>query len=159
LITQNSEWQTKTSGAHSNYANNNANLIVYGSLYNWYAVHDIKGLCPTGWHVPTNEEWTTLINTLGGLEVAGGKLKESGLDHWTFPNAGADNSSDFGAIGAGFRDMNGTYTGLNQNVYFWSSSEYSLTHGISRKLYFDYPYVSFAGNYKQSGFSVRCIKD
>lgn len=159
LITQNSAWANSTTGAYSSYDNNNANVSIYGALYNWYAVVDSRGLCPAGWHVPTNDEWTTLTTYLGGLIVAGGKMKKEGTEHCLEPNTGADNSSGFTGIGSGVRDISGVYASLRQLQYLWSSSEYSPTHGISRKLFYDFPSVSFSGNYKQSGFSVRCIKD
>jgi uncharacterized protein (TIGR02145 family) len=86
-------------------------------------------------------------------------MKETGTEHWLDPNTGADNSSGFTGIGSGVRDISGVYASFKELQYLWSSSEYSPTHGISRKLFFNFPSVSFSGNYKQSGFSVRCIKD
>jgi len=154
-----SEWSAKTSGAYSSYDNDNANVTFFGALYNWYAITDNRGLCPDGWHIPTNEEWTELTEYLGGLEVAGGKMKSTNSEEWFAPNTGADNVSGFSAVGAGFRDGTGIYSGLKEISYFWSSSEYSPTHGIARKLFNNYSSVSFAGNLKQSGFSVRCLKD
>lgn len=159
LITQNADWQSRTSGAFSSYNNNNANTIAYGALYNWYAVIDSRGLCPAGWHIPTNDELTTLTNYLGGVEVAGGKMKKFDTTHWINPNTGASNSSQLSVIGSGFRDQTGIFSEINMVAYLWSSSEYSSTHGIGRKLYYNSESVSFSGNYKQSGFSVRCIKD
>ncbi len=159
LISSASAWSTTTSGAYSSYNNDNANVTFYGALYNWYAIKDNRGLCPDGWHIPTNEEWTELTEYLGGLEVSGGKMKSTKPEEWSSPNTGADNNSGFSAVGAGFRDGTGIYSGLKEISYFWSSSEYSPTHGIARKLFYNYPSVSFAGNLKQSGFSVRCIKD
>jgi uncharacterized protein (TIGR02145 family) len=152
-------WANTSSGAYCSYGNENANVSLYGALYNWYAVVDPRGLCPTGWHVPTNEDWTTLTAYLGGLEISGGKMKETGFDFWFEPNSGATNSSGFKAKGAGFRDYTGTYADFKMLAYIWSSSEYSSTHGIARKFFYDFPSVSFAGNFKNSGFSVRCIKD
>jgi uncharacterized protein (TIGR02145 family) len=159
LIAENSIWSNSVAGAYCSYANNNANVSIYGALYNWYAVVDSRGLCPAGWHIPSNDEWTTLTTYLGGLCIAGGKMKETGTEHWLNPNTGADNSSGFTGIGSGVRDISGTYASFGALQYLWSSSEYSPTHGISRKLFFDFPSVSFSGNYKQSGFSVRCTKD
>lgn len=159
LISNSSNWTSASSGAYCSFGNNNANIINYGALYNWFAVIDPKGLCPTGWHVPTNDELSTLVNYLGGVEVAGGKMKETGTIHWNFPNSGADNTSNFTALGTGYRDRTSVYSEVNRVGYLWSSTEYSPTHGIGRKLYYDSPIISFSGNYKQSGFSVRCIKD
>lgn len=159
LVSLSSEWQSKTTGALTAYNNVNANTIVYGALYNWYAVTDGRGLCPTGWHVPNNDELATLTNYLGGLEVAGGKMKKVDSPHWLSPNTGASNSSQLSVIGSGFRDQTGIFSDLERVAYLWSSSEYSSTHGIGRKLYYNLESVSFTGNYKQSGFSVRCMKD
>ncbi|MFZ3064200.1 MAG: fibrobacter succinogenes major paralogous domain-containing protein, partial [Nitrospirota bacterium] len=78
------------------YGGNINNAAVYGRLYTWYAATDSRGLCPTGWHVPTNAEWTTLTDYLG--TDPGGKMKEAGTAHWTTPNTGADNSSGFTAL-------------------------------------------------------------
>jgi len=159
LVSNGSVWSSTSAGAYCAYGNNNSNTAVYGALYNWYAVTDPKGLCPTGWHIPSNAELTTLTTYLGGLELAGGKMKESGTQYWHSPNTGADNSSGFTALGAGYRDMNSVFAHFMELDYIWSSSEYSSTHGISRKLYHDNVVISFSGNYKNSGFSVRCIKD
>jgi uncharacterized protein (TIGR02145 family) len=159
LISSNSVWMNETTGAYCSYGNNNANVTFYGALYNWYTVIDNRKLCPEGWHIPTNEEWTTLTTYLGGLDIAGGKMKEAGLEHWYGPNTGADNQSGFTAFGSGFRDLTGVYAGIKELAYYWSSSEYSPTHGIGRKLFYDFSSVSFSGNYKQTGCAVRCIKD
>jgi len=159
LVSSDSEWSATTSGAYSSYNNENANVSFYGALYNWYAVTDGIGLCPDGWHIPSNDEWTELTEYLGGLEVSGGKMKSTKSEEWSAPNAGADNSSGFSAVGAGFRDKTGIYAGLHEVSYIWSSSEYSPIQGISRKLFYNFQSVSFAGNLKETGFSVRCIKD
>ncbi len=159
LVSTLSVWMEATSGAYCSYENNNANVSLYGALYNWYAVTDVRKLCPEGWHVPTNDEWTTLTTFLGGLEIAGGKMKETGLEHWSSPNTGADNQSGFTGYGSGFRDLTGVYSSLFEFGYYWSSTEYSPTHGIGRKLFYDFPSVSFSGNYKQTGSAVRCIMD
>ena len=159
LVSNASVWRSTSTGAYCLYNNDNANNAIYGSLYNWHAVINPKGLCPTGWHVPANSELTTLTTYLGGQEIAGSKMNESGTKHWSSPNIGSDDSKGFSARGAGYRDMNGIFSQLMEVGYIWSSSEYSPTHGISRKLYHDNPVISFSGNSKNSGFSVRCIKD
>lgn len=159
LVSNGSEWTNPFSGAYCAYENNTANITIYGALYNWYAVTSPKGLCPEGWHVPSDEELTELTTYLGGLEIAGGKMKESGTQHWNTPNTGADNSSGFTAVGAGFRDVSGIFSQLRHIGYLWSSSEYDISLGTARKLFNDNAGVSFSGNNKKNGFSVRCIKD
>jgi uncharacterized protein (TIGR02145 family) len=148
---------SKTAPAYCWY-NNNTDTIkaTYGALYNWYAVNTGK-LCPTDWHVPANAEWDTLIDYLGGLIVAGSKLKETGTAHWTSPNT-ADNSSGFTALGGGSRDPSGGYLNILDYGYWWSSSGSDTTHawdcGLlnSNSIVFPYTYD------KHIGFSVRCVK-
>lgn len=141
-------------------ANNDINLLSnYGRLYTWYAVTDSRNLCPCGWHVPDNDEWSELIEYLGGEEVAGGKLKESGTSHWLSPNVSADNSSGFTALPAGIRDYNANFVWYETSATFWSSSDngdedsfyYTLDHGMSEIVSDVYS--------KNAGFSVRCVKD
>jgi uncharacterized protein (TIGR02145 family) len=91
------------------YDGNESNVATYGRLYTWYAVTDKRNVCPTGWHVPTDIEWTTLTTYLGGVRVAGGKLKETGTTHWQYPNTGATNETGFTALPSGYRDSDGTY--------------------------------------------------
>ena len=96
-------WATLTTGAYCYYNNDSATYAAtYGKLYNWYAVNDPRGLAPAGWHVPSDAEWTELINCLGGEDVAGGKMKAvSAL--WYSPNTGATNSSGFTGLPGGYR--------------------------------------------------------
>ncbi len=85
----NQEWPNLSTGAYAVYDNNDSNANTYGYLYSWYAVNDSRNIAPEGWHIPTDEEWQTLVEYLGGSSVAGGKLKEEGTDHWQSPNLGA----------------------------------------------------------------------
>ena len=101
------DWQNNTSGALAVYDDNELNADIYGRLYNWYAVVDNRGVCPENFHVPTDEEYTQLTNYLGGSDVAGGKMKEAGLEHWNSPNAGATNESGFSGFPGGFRNISG----------------------------------------------------
>ena len=131
----------------------------YGALYNWYAVNSGK-LCPEGWHVPTSAEWESLIDYLGGIDVAGGKLKESGLDHWAEPNEGATNISGFAALPGGCRVIMENYFLYFQfKGYWWTSSEEDTENAWWWSL--DYAGTNVIGYFiaKQYGFSVRCIKD
>jgi len=90
-------------GQYGVYDNDPSNADVYGNLYNFAAVDDDRGLCMEGWHVPSDGEWTVLTDYLGGSSVAGGKMKEEGLDHWNSPNTGATNESGFTGLPAGYR--------------------------------------------------------
>jgi uncharacterized protein (TIGR02145 family) len=154
----NTDWQNATSGAYAIYNNLDGNNTTYGKLYNWYAVSDSRNICPEGWHVPTDVEWTKLISYLGGENVAGGKLKESGTSHWTSPNQ-ASNKSSFTALPGGQRGWYGPYNDLGTYGYWWSSSEgfSDGSWGIStvniESIVVKYNYA------KECGFSVRCIKD
>ncbi|MFM7033549.1 MAG: fibrobacter succinogenes major paralogous domain-containing protein, partial [Bacteroidota bacterium] len=126
----NSAWENTTSGAYAIYDNNSVNDGLYGKLYNHYAVTDSRGLCPTGWHVPTDAEWTTLENQLGGSSVAGGALKSTAMQPtpggWASPNTGATNSSGFTALPGLLRNSNGNFDGIPAfNGFWWSSFDTS----------------------------------
>jgi uncharacterized protein (TIGR02145 family) len=116
-----SAWAASTAGAYIVYDNNDDNALSFGNLYNWYAVADPKGLCPTGWKVPSDTDWENLENALGGAIIAGGKLKAV-TELWSNPNAGATNESGFSALPSGFRDY-GTFFIIGDHVIFWSDKE------------------------------------
>jgi len=141
------------------YEDNLDTVSIYGRLYTWYTVTDSRNVCPDGWHVPTDAEWTTLTTYLGGESVAGGKLKETGTTHWTTPNTGATNSSGFTALPGGVRDLNGTFSGLGDYAYFWSATEYDSSRAWGRGLYYNYSVVSRGFHWEYTGFSARCLKD
>lgn len=130
----------------------------YGRLYNWYAASDPRNICPAGWHVPSDEEWMTLVNFLGGFDVAAPKMKESGTAHW-IQDPGSNNSSGFTALGSGKREE--TFFGdLNWFTFFWtkSSSEYSDRYGIG--YWFDLSNTMYRSNLdKPARYSIRCVKD
>ena len=159
----NSAWQNTTSGAYAIYINDVGNDGLYGKLYNHYAVTDSRGLCPTGWHVPTDADWTTLENHLGGSGVAGGALKSTAmqptLGGWSSPNTGATNSSFFTALPGGFRANNGDFYNLSNYGYWWSSFVVAGLYSQYRVLFSIY---NSTQNYQGSrlyGLSVRCLKD
>jgi uncharacterized protein (TIGR02145 family) len=141
------------------YGGNENNAAVYGRLYSWYAVTDTRNVCPVGWHIPTDAEWTTLTNFLGGESSAGNKLKEAGTSHWTIPNTSATNSSGFTALPGGNRDGTGTFSFNGANGGWWSSTENNTTFSWFRFLFYDSGLVSRGYFNKSFGFSVRCIKD
>jgi uncharacterized protein (TIGR02145 family) len=159
LITDNSEWNSASNGAYCFY-NNDADTYknTYGALYNWYAIN-ADSLCPTGWHVPIDEEWTTLIDFLGGLSLAGGKMKETGTIHWSSPNTGANNESGFTGLPGGFRFDDGSYFGMNTDAIWWSATADYLYTAWFWGLYFEESAVYKGTNNKEMGFSVRCIKN
>jgi uncharacterized protein (TIGR02145 family) len=148
------------------YNNDENNCAVYGGLYQWnemmqYGTADgAHGICLTGWHVPTDAEFSTLVGFLGGPLVAGGKLKETGLSHWFSPNAGASNSSGFTGLGAGRRNTNGTFEYLIWYLQMRSSTNFDATFAWSLSLSCWYTSSDRSNLYEKSyGFSVRCIKD
>jgi uncharacterized protein (TIGR02145 family) len=154
-----SQWQATTSGACADYINDPTKTTVFGKLYNWYAVADPQGLCPTGWHVPSDAEWDTLVNYLGVDTIAGGAMKEIGTIHWLSPNTGATNSSGFTGLPGGFRDYNGTYYNMNLVGHWWSATQFSTTYIYFRYLFYGNSNLGSDYNLKTNGFSVRCVKD
>ena len=159
-LVKGSEWYTMTTPGYCWYHNAYKSFgKIYGALYNWYATES-GNLCPTGWHVPTDDDWTILNDYLGGEQSAGGKLKETGTGNWKNPNAGATNSTGFTALPGGGRWVIGRFDLLGRRGYWWSSSGkdddpeapirmIGYDEGIFRKLQ----------GLKGSGFSVRCVKD
>lgn len=161
LITANQDWYTATDGAFCWYNNDIAYKATYGALYNWYAVKTGR-ICPTGWHVPSDSEWTTLINYLGGPNVAGGKLKESGFEHWKFPNTEATDESKFDALPGGFRNVYnepGNFRDIGEYGYWWSGTAIDQDYVWYRGLYYNSGEVLRNSFSPKTGFSVRCIKN
>ena len=159
-ITDNAQWSGLTTGALISLNNNSQFDCPYGKLYNWYAVVDPRHVCPTGWHEPTDGEWTTLTDYLGGVEVAGGKMKTMGLQYWQSSNTDATNESGFSGLPGGYRYyFNGDFNDVGDYGYWWSSSEYDANNAWSRFLYYDYGNAYQGYGSKQGGFSVRCLRD
>ena len=156
-VTDPISWANLTTGAWCYNANQTANGTVYGKLYNWYAVHDPRGLAPVGYHIPSNSEWTTLSNFLGGNSFAGGKMKA--LEFWSSPNTEATNSSGFTGLPGGLRENDGSFASIGYNGVWWSSTEYSSTQGGSCGMNYGAASVNIGGDDKVEGNSVRCIKD
>lgn len=157
-VTDNAAWGGLTTPAYCWYDNNEAYKAAYGALYNWYAVNT-GTLCPTGWRVPTDEDWTILINNLGGdTTVVGGKLKEAGTAHWISPNTGADNSSGFTALPGGSHYTNGSFYFNGKYGWFWSATESSSTEAMHPYMVYNSGSITRIPGSKSLGFSVRCIK-
>jgi uncharacterized protein (TIGR02145 family) len=153
-------WTADVTGAYCWYNNDIANKIDYGALYNWYAVDNAHLLAPAGWRIPSETDFNTLNAFLGGLAVAGGKLKEMGLSHWTTPNDGATDDYGFKMLPNGERYGNdGTFHHLTNYSLTWASTEYSLTQGWFYNTSFDNTIVYMSGDGKKFGFSVRMMRD
>jgi len=149
-------WANLTTGAWCYYENKTANGTTYGKLYNWYAVSDKRGLAPKGYHIPTDEEWTTLTNYLGVETIAGSKMKSS--SGWE-NNANGTNTIGFAGLPGGYRNSVGNFYKVGAGGKWWSSSENNTDiawcrylNGSDGDVYRDY-------YYKQFGFSVRCLRD
>jgi uncharacterized protein (TIGR02145 family) len=171
----NSAWQNTTSGAYAIYNNVLVNDGLHGKLYNHYAVTDSRGLCPTGWHVPSDGEWNvlvkyldpnadTLCNPCSQSSIAGGSLKSTATQPtsggWNPPNMGVTNSFGFTALPGGLRYSDGGFYYLTLNGYWWSSSVFYGSDAWNRALSSGYVSSIFRnfGN-RSSGFSVRCLKN
>jgi uncharacterized protein (TIGR02145 family) len=157
------DWAYTVTPAFCWYNNNILDFKTpYGALYNWYAANTGK-LCPAGWHVPSVNEFNTLINFLGGETIAGGKLKEAGTSHWAAPNLDATNLSGFSALPGGGRynivALDGTFTDLGYYGYLWSATASTSSMAFSFDMGFDLILVNKGQYSKRDGESVRCIKD
>jgi uncharacterized protein (TIGR02145 family) len=155
------------------YDGNESNVATYGRLYTWYAVTDSRNVCPAGWHIPTDDEWTTLTNYLTnngyGYEGSGSDIAKSmaSTSGWTTdPTAGnvgndqaSNNRSGFTALPSGYREGDGTFYDVGSNGGWWSSSEYSSTNAFFRCMYYDISSVYRFNLGKENGFSVRCLRD
>lgn len=138
------------------YNDNPENEEVYGRLYNW---EDAYKSCPSGWRLPQLEEWESMASSLGGSSIAGGQMKTSGTNYWKSPNNNADNFSGFSALPGGFFNSNGMYSKINEEAVFWTASEITTSEGgWAIVLRNDSKNLLYSGFYRNSGFSVRCVK-
>jgi uncharacterized protein (TIGR02145 family) len=159
-VSDGSIWKILNTGASCDNSNIPSNTITYGKLYNFYTVSDPRNVCPTGWHVPFDAEWTILVDYLGGENIAGGKLKENGTEHWQNPNVGATNTSGFTALSGGWRLNNGEYYLVGGiGGLWWTSSLYNMNSASNRYIYNDYTNVNRNFSDLKYGLSIRCIKD
>ncbi len=152
------------------YNDDEANCAIYGGLYQWNEMMQyvttpgVQGICPTGWHIPTDVEWTTLTDFLGGTSVAGGKMKATGMIEtstglWQSPNTGATNENGFTAVPAGFRSIGGAFFYIGGGGFWWSSSEGSTDNALGRGIDYGYGVVGEYDDGENTGFSVRCLRD
>ena len=151
------DWASTTSGATAVYGESASHLETYGRLYNWYAVDDARGLCPSGWHVPTDGEWTVMTDFLGGGSVAGGQMKTT----YGWSNGGnGTNSSGFSGLPGGYKSQgDGNYYAGGGGGYWWSSSPYDGLNAWMRSLYSGAEDVNRGSSSKRRGYSVRCVRD
>ena len=145
------DWSNTTSGAMAFYNNGPA----YGGLYNWYAVDDARGLCPSSWHVPTDAEWTILTDHLGGESVAGGQMK---MNYGWFSGGHGTNSSGFSGLPGGFRGDDGSFYGAGYGGSWWGSSPLGSVAWF-RSLFSVSEDVYRSSDVLRNGFSVRCVRD
>jgi uncharacterized protein (TIGR02145 family) len=147
-----------------------ANYGIYGVLYNWPAAMNqtasstanpsgVQGVCPAGWHMPGDAEWTELIDFLGGSSVAGGKLKETGTTHWNSSDTEVTNETGFTGLPGGRRSSDGTVRGIGYYGNWWSATEYDTNNAWARAMQHSYSDVDRFSKEKDLGFSVRCVKD
>ena len=159
-----------TDKAYCYYDNSTTNRDIYGALYTWAAAMNgiassdanpsgVQGICPVGWHLPSDAEWTELTNYLGGEGVAGGKLKETGTTHWSSPNIGATNETGFTALPGGDRGYYGTFYAIGGTGSWWSSTGSSTLNAWTRGMDYLTSYVLRYYYSKNYGFSVRCQRD
>jgi uncharacterized protein (TIGR02145 family) len=158
-VTDGTAWTALTTGAYCDYNNTPGNSNTYGKLYNFYTVVDARKLCPTGWHVPSDTEWTTLITYLGGDSVVGGKLKETGTTHWNTPNTGATNETGFTALPGGYRIDGGLFINIGNFGDWWSSAVAGTTSALNFCVAYNYSEAIQFYDHKSFGFSVRCVRD
>jgi uncharacterized protein (TIGR02145 family) len=154
------DWSDANGPAYCYYNNDDVNGPVYGALYNWHAVATGK-LCPSGWHVPSDQEWTELTDYLGGLAQASAKLKEAGNSHWNPPNEASTNESGFTALPGGYRSWtDGAFFSLGDNCSIWSSTPDDSYNSWSRAMVnYSTPDVIVNSAYNGYGISVRCMMD
>jgi uncharacterized protein (TIGR02145 family) len=131
---------------------------IYGALYNWNTVQT-GNLCPSGWHVPTDSEWNTLITYWGGENVAGGKLKETGITHWEKPNAGATNEGGLTALPGSYLNNHGTFANIGFFGFWWAATENVPTASWCRTMGCTGSNILRIFSLKKNGYFVRCIKD
>ena len=152
-------WKSTSTAAWCNYNNDAVSATLYGKLYNYYAVTDSRGIAPVGWHVPTDSEWSQLVDFLGGELEAGGKLKQRGTNYWLSPNYNASNQTGFSALPGGCRDWGGNSKSAGNYGNWWTASEQDVNNAWCRYTYNKTACIYRYNYLKTCGFSVKCIKD
>lgn len=162
-VADNASWTNIISPAYCWFEDNDTMYAdIYGAYYNWFTVNTGK-LCPAGWHVPSDTEWQTLVDFLGGNRIAGSKIKETGTNNWVVSNRDATNSTGFTALPSGMRGAtDGTFGGQGYYGGWWSSTEIDpspLASAWNRWIHGDTTVVARSQIFKKDGFNVRCVKD
>lgn len=170
-------WHSLKDGARSKYPTSDSTNIEDGLLYNWFAVVDSRGICPTDWRVPTDDDWTDLERFLGMSEEEvvrtagrgsdeniGGMLKDTSVSSWSYPNIGATNSSGFSATASGMRLYSGKYNGKGRSGFWWSSTLRNTANLTPNRVWMRFlshhaGYISRVSTFKQNGLSIRCMRD
>ncbi len=159
-VADSAAWVNLITGARCYYKNDSVTYdSVYGALYNWYAVNDINGICPEGWHVSTDDDWQMAEAYLGGTDVAGGKMKEADTLHWASPNIEATNSSRFTGLPGGMRDPDSKFDYVVEFGMWWANSEYNTSFVWSTYLWNLATHVDHNPIPKNYALSIRCVKD
>ena len=159
LVSDAKAWEALNSPGYCWYDNDSSTYKVnYGALYNWHVVNTGK-LCPAEWHIPTNTEWTTLVNFLGGPSYSLGKLKERGTSHWITSNADATNESGFTALPGGYRFSTGPFDSNRLANCWWLANEYNSLQASYTGINIKSVTLGYFHENKRWGFSIRCIKD
>lgn len=159
VVADSESWSSMKTPACCWQYNDPTRKVTYGVLYNWYTINTGK-LCPIGWHVPGDAEWTELTDYLGGENIAGGKLKESGFRHWNSPNTGATDETHFSAFPGGER-QNGPdalFDNLREMGSWWTTT-FLEEWAVNRLMYDNSNHVQRSFYSKKSGLSVRCVWD
>jgi len=157
-VTDNATWAGLTTGAYCWYSNDPITNAKYGILYNWFAISDSRNLCPVGWHVPSDAEWTMLTTYLGGEIAGGGKMKSvSGL--WNIPNTDATNNSGFSGLPGGGRYSSGLFNLIGNYSHWWSATENNTSNAWGRYLSSTSSDVNHGNYSKTFGYYIRCVRD
>jgi len=175
LVTGNSAWEALSTPAYCWYDNNESTYgAAYGVLYNWYTTVADNGLCPAGWHLPTDAEWTTLTDHIGGTSSPfGNELKScrqvnspqggscNTTEHPRWNESSENGTDDYGFSGfpGGQRNYAGNFSGVGEYLHWWSSTGYSTYRGWCRYLNYNSGNIGATDKSKRDGFSVRCLKD
>jgi uncharacterized protein (TIGR02145 family) len=163
-VTDTAQWVSLTTPAWCYLNNNVGNNVVFGKLYNGYAMEDSRNICPTGWHVPSNDEWAILMNTLGGANVAASAMRTTGTigegtGFWPFDNVISNNISGFSAQPSGFRNLDGTFPWQIYCAVWWTSSLTPTDTYYTRSVY-SFSNSAFNQDFTPTqGFSIRCLRD
>jgi uncharacterized protein (TIGR02145 family) len=158
-VMDNTLWNSLSTAAYCDYNNIAGNSDVYGKIYNFYSVSDSRKLCPAGWHLPSDTEWSVLMSYLGGEYLAGKKLKETGASHWQSTNTASTNETGFTALPGGDRGNGGSFYDNGNYGFWWSATEDGSNKAWIRYMQSANSIVSRISFSKNYGFSVRCLKD